>query len=231
MKVTKKRQDVNSKVEKNKFYALAEASSLVKEVTITKFDASVDLHIRLGVDPRKPDQALRGTVILPHGTGKTKRVLVLCSPEKEEEAKAAGADYVGLDEYIDKIAGGWTDIDVIIATPTVMAKIGKIGRILGQRGLMPNPKTGTVTQDVASAVTEVKGGKIAFRVDKYGIVHASVGRVSFSPEKIAENANELLQTLGRMKPSAAKGIYFKSIYMSGTMGPGIPIDTKTVKGL
>ncbi len=231
MKVTKKRQDVNSKVEKNKFYALAEASSLVKEVTITKFDASVDLHIRLGVDPRKPDQALRGTVILPHGTGKTKRVLVLCSPEKEEEAKAAGADYVGLDEYIDKIAGGWTDIDVIIATPTVMAKIGKIGRILGPRGLMPNPKTGTVTQDVASAVTEVKGGKIAFRVDKYGIVHASVGRVSFSPEKIAENANELLQTLGRMKPSAAKGIYFKSIYMSGTMGPGIPIDTKTVKGL
>jgi large subunit ribosomal protein L1 len=181
--------------------------------------------------PRKPDQALRGTVILPHGTGKTKRVLVLCSPEKEEEAKAAGADYVGLDEYIDKIAGGWTDIDVIIATPTVMAKIGKIGRILGPRGLMPNPKTGTVTQDVASAVTEVKGGKIAFRVDKYGIVHASVGRVSFSPEKIAENANELLQTLGRMKPSAAKGIYFKSIYMSGTMGPGIPIDTKTVKGL
>jgi large subunit ribosomal protein L1 len=231
VKVTKKRQDVNSKVEKNKFYALAEASSLVKEVTITKFDASVDLHIRLGVDPRKPDQALRGTVILPHGTGKTKRVLVLCSPEKEEEAKAAGADYVGLDEYIDKIAGGWTDIDVIIATPTVMAKIGKIGRILGPRGLMPNPKTGTVTQDVASAVTEVKGGKIAFRVDKYGIVHASVGRVSFSPEKIAENANELLQTLGRMKPSAAKGIYFKSIYMSGTMGPGIPIDTKTVKGL
>ena len=231
MKVTKKRKDVNSKVEKNKLYALAEASSLVKEVTITKFDASVDLHIRLGVDPRKPDQALRGTVILPHGTGKTKRVLVLCSPEKEEEAKAAGADYVGLDEYIDKIAGGWTDIDVIIATPTVMAKIGKIGRILGPRGLMPNPKTGTVTQDVASAVTEVKGGKIAFRVDKYGIVHASVGRVSFSPEKIAENANELLQTLGRMKPSAAKGIYFKSIYMSGTMGPGIPIDTKTVKGL
>jgi large subunit ribosomal protein L1 len=231
VKVTKKRQDVNSKVEKNKLYALAEASSLVKEVTITKFDASVDLHIRLGVDPRKPDQALRGTVILPHGTGKTKRVLVLCSPEKEEEAKAAGADYVGLDEYIDKIAGGWTDIDVIIATPTVMAKIGKIGRILGPRGLMPNPKTGTVTQDVASAVTEVKGGKIAFRVDKYGIVHASVGRVSFSPEKIAENANELLQTLGRMKPSAAKGVYFRSIYMSGTMGPGIPIDTKTVKGL
>lgn len=231
MKVTKKRQEVNSKVEKNKLYTLPEASSLVKEVTITKFDASVDLHIRLGVDPRKPDQALRGTVTLPHGTGKTKRVLVLCTPEKEAEATAAGADYVGLDEYIDKISSGWTDVDVIVATPNVMAKIGKLGRILGPRGLMPNPKTGTVTQDVGNAVTEVKGGKIAFRVDKYGIVHASIGRVSFTPEKISENATELLHTLARMKPSAAKGIYFKSIYLSGTMGPGIAIDTKTVKGI
>ncbi|MCC7223265.1 MAG: 50S ribosomal protein L1 [Chitinophagales bacterium] len=231
VKVTKKRQEVNSKVEKNKLYTLSEASSLVKEVTITKFDASVDLHIRLGVDPRKPDQALRGTVTLPHGTGKTKRVLVLCMPEKEAEATAAGADYVGLDEYIDKISSGWTDVDVIVATPNVMAKIGKLGRILGPRGLMPNPKTGTVTQDVGNAVTEVKGGKIAFRVDKYGIVHASIGRVSFTPEKISENASELLHTLARMKPSAAKGIYFKSIYLSGTMGPGIAIDTKTVKGI
>lgn len=231
MKVTKKRQEVNGKVEKNKLYPLPEASSLVKEVTITKFDSSVDLHIRLGVDPRKPDQALRGTVSLPHGTGKTKRVLVLCPPEKEAEAIAAGADYVGLDEYIEKISGGWTDIDVIVATPTVMAKIGKLGRILGPRGLMPNPKTGTVTQDVASAVTEVKGGKIAFRVDKYGIIHASIGRASFAPEKITENALELLHVLARMKPSAAKGVYFKSIYMSGTMSPSIPVDTKSVKGI
>lgn len=214
-----------------KLYQLAEAATLLKEVTTVKFDASVDVHIRLGVDPRKPDQALRGTVTLPHGTGKTKRVLVLCSPDKEQEAKDAGADYVGLDEYIDKIAGGWTDIDVIVATPNVMAKLGKIGRILGPRGLMPNPKTGTITLNVGAVVKEVKGGKIAFRVDKYGIVHASVGRVSFSPTMVAENASELLHALSKMKPAAAKGIYFKSLYMASTMSPGIAIDIKSIKGL
>ena len=200
-------------------------------MTTVKFDASVDVHIRLGVDPRKPDQALRGTVTLPHGTGKTKRVLVLCSPDKEQEAKDAGADYVGLDEYIDKIAAGWTDIDVIVATPNVMAKLGKIGRILGPRGLMPNPKTGTITLNVGAVVKEVKGGKIAFRVDKYGIVHASVGRVSFSPTMVAENASELLHALSKMKPAAAKGIYFKSLYMASTMSPGIAIDIKSIKGI
>ncbi len=231
MKLSKKRQQVAAKFDAKKIYTLAEASGLLKEVSITKFDSSVDLHVRLGVDPRKPDQALRGTVSLPHGTGKTKRVLVLCTPEKESEAKEAGADYCGLDEYIDKIAAGWTDIDVIIATPNVMAKVGKLGRILGPRGLMPNPKTGTVTPDVATAVNEVKGGKIAFRVDKYGIVHASIGRVSFSPEKIVDNAHELLHTLSRMKPSAAKGVYFKSLYLATTMSPGIHVDIKSVKGI
>lgn len=231
MKLTKKRKEVAGKVEIGKLYQLAEAATLLKEVTTVKFDASVDVHIRLGVDPRKPDQALRGTVTLPHGTGKTKRVLVLCSPDKEQEAKDAGADYVGLDEYIDKIAAGWTDIDVIVATPNVMAKLGKIGRILGPRGLMPNPKTGTITLNVGAVVKEVKGGKIAFRVDKYGIVHASVGRVSFSPTMVAENASELLHALSKMKPAAAKGIYFKSLYMASTMSPGIAIDIKSIKGL
>lgn len=231
MKLTKKRKEVAGKVETGKLYQLAEAATLLKEVTTVKFDASVDVHIRLGVDPRKPDQALRGTVTLPHGTGKTKRVLVLCSPDKEQEAKDAGADYVGLDEYIDKIAAGWTDIDVIVATPNVMAKLGKIGRILGPRGLMPNPKTGTITLNVGAVVKEVKGGKIAFRVDKYGIVHASVGRVSFSPTMVAENASELLHALSKMKPAAAKGIYFKSLYMASTMSPGIAIDIKSIKGI
>jgi large subunit ribosomal protein L1 len=228
-KVSKKRQAVNGKVDASKLYSLKDATSLVKEVNTAKFDASVDLHIRLGVDPRKADQAIRGTVSLPHGTGKTKRVLVLCTPDKEAEAKAAGADYVGLDEYITKISGGWTDIDVIIAMPSVMAKIGQIGRILGPRGLMPNPKTGTVTINVGAAVEEVKAGKISFRVDKYGIIHSPIGRVSFSPEKLAENAIELLSTLEKMKPSSAKGAYMKGISMASTMSPGINIDVKSTK--
>ena len=200
----------------------------VKEVSTTKFDASVDLCVRLGVDPRKANQMVRGTVALPHGTGKDVKVLVLCTPDKEEEAKAAGADYVGLDEYIDKIKGGWTDIDVIITMPAVMGKVGALGRILGPRGLMPNPKTGTVTMDVAKAVTEVKAGKIDFRVDKYGIIHSAVGKVSFDGEKIKDNAHELIQTLVKMKPSSAKGTYIKSIYISSTMSPSIQIDTKSV---
>lgn len=227
--ITKKRKVANTKVDSNKAYSLKEASALVKEVNCTKFDASVDVHIRLGVDPKKADQALRGTVSLPHGTGKTKRVLVLCTPDKEEAAKAAGADHVGLDEYITKIEGGWTDIDVIVATPAVMPKIGKLGKILGPRNLMPNPKTGTVTNDVAAAVTEVKGGKIAFKVDKVGIIHASIGRVSFSADKIAENAQELINTLVKMKPSTAKGTYLKGISLASTMSPGIMVDTKTVQ--
>ncbi|MFN8280856.1 MAG: 50S ribosomal protein L1 [Saprospiraceae bacterium] len=228
-KISKKRQLVNAKVTPGKLYSVDEASSLVKEANTTKFDASVDLHIRLGVDPRKPDQAIRGTVSLPNGTGKTKKVLVLCTPEKEAEAKAAGADFVGLDEYLQKIEGGWTDVDVIIAMPTVMAKLGKIGRILGPRGLMPNPKTGTVTMDIGAAVNEVKGGKIAFRVDKFGIIHSSIGRVSFTPVKIKENAEELLHAINKLKPSSAKGIYFKSIAMASTMSPGIKIDPKSIK--
>lgn len=228
VKVSKKRKAVNTKVD-DKFYLLQDAMALVKEVNVAKFDASVDVHCRLGIDPRKADQALRGTVNLPHGTGKTKRVLVLCTPDKEAEAKAAGADHVGLDEYIQKIKDGWTDIDVIVATPNVMAKLGAIGRILGPRGLMPNPKTGTVTLDVASAVTDVKGGKIAFRVDKFGIIHASVGRVSFSPEKLAENANELLATLIKMKPSTAKGTYMRSVSVASTMSPGVKVDPKSIK--
>jgi len=228
-KVSKKRQIANAKVDSTKFYALKDAVSLVKEVNTTKFDASVDLHIRLGVDPRKADQAIRGTVSLPHGTGKVKRVLVLCTPDKEAEAKAAGADYAGLEEYITKIGQGWTDVDVIIAMPSVMAKVGQIGRILGPRGLMPNPKTGTVTINVGAAVEEVKAGKISFRVDKYGIIHSPIGRVSFTPEKLAENAMELISTLEKMKPSTAKGIYMKSVSLASTMSPGISIDTKTIK--
>jgi large subunit ribosomal protein L1 len=228
-KVSKKRQAANAKVDSNKQYGLREAMALVKEVNTTKFDASVDLHIRLGVDPRKADQAIRGTVSLPHGTGKVKRVLVLCTPDKEAEAKAAGADYVGLDEYITKIGQGWTDVDVIIAVPSVMAKIGQIGRILGPRGLMPNPKTGTVTLNVGDAVKDVKEGKISFRVDKYGIIHSPIGRVSFTPDKLADNAAELLSTLERMKPSTAKGTYMKSISVASTMSPGIAIDTKSIK--
>jgi large subunit ribosomal protein L1 len=228
-KLSKKRAAIASKVDADKLYTLSEASALVKEVNLAKFDASVDVHVRLGVDPRKADQAIRGTVVLPHGTGKTKKVLVLCTPDKETEAQAAGADYVGLDEYINKIGQGWTDIDVIIATPNVMAQVGKVGRILGPRGLMPNPKTGTVTMDVATAVSDVKGGKIAFRVDKFGIVHASVGRVSFSADKIRENANELISTLIKMKPSSAKGTYLRSIAVASTMSPGIKVDTKSIK--
>lgn len=228
-KLTKKRKAVEGKVDADKLYSLTEAMSLVKEVNTTKFNASVDVHVRLGVDPRKADQALRGTVSLPHGTGKTKRVLVFCLPEKEEEAKAAGADFVGLEEYIKKVTEGWMDIDVIIATPNVMAQLGKVARILGPRGLMPNPKTGTVTNDVASAVAEVKKGKIAFRVDKFGIVHASIGRVSFPPEQLVENAYELVSTLQRMKPSSAKGIYMRTISVASTMSPGISVDPKSIK--
>ena len=228
MAIAKKRKVADTKLDKNKVYSLKEASSLVKDVNTTKFDASVDLHIRLGVDPKKADQAIRGTVTLPHGTGKTKRVLVLCTPDKEADAKAAGADLVGLDEFVQKIEGGWVDIDVIVATPAVMPKIGKLGKILGPRNLMPNPKTGTVTNDVAAAVTEVKGGKIAFKVDKAGIVHASIGRVSFTPEKIAENGTELINALIKAKPSSAKGTYLKSVFMASSMSPGIAVDTKSL---
>ena len=227
--ITKKRKIANAKVDSNKAYSLKEASSLVKELNTTKFDSSVDLHIKLGVDPKKADQAIRGTVSLPHGTGRTKKVLVLCTPDKEEAAKAAGADFVGLDEFIKKIEGGWTDVDVIIATPGVMPKIGKLGKVLGPRNLMPNPKTGTVTNDVAAAVTEVKGGKIAFKVDKVGIIHASVGRVSFSADKIAENSQELINALVSLKPSSSKGTYLRGVSMASTMSPGILIDTKSVQ--
>lgn len=216
------------KIDADKLYTLEEATALVKDVNTTKFDASVDLHVRLGVDPRKADQALRGTVSLPHGTGKTKRVLVLCTPDKEEEAKAAGADYVGLDDMVQKIQGGWTDVDVVIATPNVMGKVGRIGRILGPRGLMPNPKTGTVTPNVGDAVSEVKKGKISFRVDKFGIIHSSVGRVSFEPNKLKDNAKELLDMLLKMKPSSAKGTYMKSVTMASTMSPGIKIDPRSI---
>lgn len=228
-KVTKKRKEVNVKVNDSKLYTMLEAMSLVKTVNVAKFNASVDVHVRLGIDPRKADQALRGTVTLPHGTGKTKSVAVICTPDKEEEAKAAGADYVGLDELIAKIQGGWTDVDVIVATPNVMVQLGKVGRILGPRGLMPNPKTGTVTVDVGNAVKEVKGGKISFRVDKFGIIHSSIGRVSFTPEQLTDNASELLNTLVKMKPSTAKGQYMKSISVASTMSPGIKVDTKSIK--
>ena len=225
--ITKKRKVANTKVDADKMYSLKEASSLVKEINTTKFDSSVDLHIRLGVDPKKADQAIRGTVSLPHGTGKTKKVLVLCTPDKVAEATAAGADFVGLDEYITKIEGGWTDIDVIVATPSVMPKIGKLGKVLGPRNLMPNPKTGTVTNDVAGAINDLKGGKIAFKVDKVGIIHASIGRVSFAPEKIAENSSELINAIIKLKPSTAKGTYLRGISMASTMSPGIPVDTKS----
>lgn len=227
--LTKKRKAVEGKVDKNKAYTLKDASTLVKDVNVTKFDASIDLHIRLGVDPKKADQQVRGTVILPHGTGKTKRVLVLCPADKEAEAKAAGADFAGLDEFITKIEAGWTDVDVIVATPSVMPKIGKLGKILGPRNLMPNPKTGTVTNNVAEAVNEVKGGKIAFKVDKAGIVHASIGRVSFNPEKLAANSQELINAIIKLKPSTAKGIYIKGVSMASSMSPGISIDTKSVQ--
>ena len=227
MSLTKKRKVAEANVDNNKVYSLKDASTLVKEINCTKFDSSVDVHVRLGVDPKKADQAIRGTVTLPHGTGKTKRVLVLCTPDKEADAKAAGADHVGLDEFITKIEGGWTDIDVIIATPAVMPKIGKLGKVLGPRNLMPNPKTGTVTNDVAAAVNEVKGGKIAFKVDKAGIIHASVGRVSFAPEKLAANITEFLNAIIKAKPSTAKGTYLKSIYMASTMSPAINVDTKS----
>ncbi len=226
--LSKKRKLAEAKIDKNKEYNLKDASTLVKEINTAKFDASVDLHIRLGVDPKKADQQVRGTVSLPHGTGKTKKVLVLCPPDKEEAAKAAGADFVGLDEYVQKIEGGWTDVDVIIATPSVMPKIGRLGKILGPRNLMPNPKTGTVTNDVAAAITEVKGGKIAFKVDKAGIVHASIGRVSFTPEKIAANSQELINTIIKLKPSTAKGIYLKGVSLASSMSPGITVDTKSV---
>jgi large subunit ribosomal protein L1 len=227
MAISKKRKEANKKVDNNKDYSLREASALVKDINTCKFDASVDLHIRLGVDPKKADQAVRGTVTLPHGTGKTKRVLVLCTPDKEAEAKNAGADHVGLDEFIQKIEGGWTDVDVIIASPSVMPRIGKLGKILGPRNLMPNPKTGTVTNDIAAAVTEVKGGKIAFKVDKAGIIHASVGRVSFGPEKLTENSQEFINAIIRLKPSSAKGTYLRGVSMASSMSPGISIDTKT----
>jgi large subunit ribosomal protein L1 len=226
MAITKKRKAAAAKVDKNKYYTLKEASALVKEVNTTKFDASVDLHVRLGVDPKKADQSIRGTVSLPHGTGKTKRVLVLCTADKEADAKAAGADFVGLDEFIQKIEGGWVDIDVIIATPSVMPKIGRLGKVLGPRNLMPNPKTGTVTNDVAAAVNEVKGGKIAFKVDKAGIIHASIGRVSFTPEKLAENSQELINAIIKAKPATAKGTYVKSVFMASSMSPGIALDAK-----
>lgn len=227
-RLTRNRKAVIEKIESNKLYSLDEASKLIKDITTTKFDASVDIDIRLGVDPRKANQMVRGIVTLPHGTGKDKKVLVLCTPDKEDEAKEAGADYVGLDDYIEKIQNGWTDVDVIITMPQVMAKIGKLGKILGPRGLMPNPKSGTVTMEIGKAVKDVKAGKIDFKVDKYGIVHTSIGKVSFSPDKIKENAKELIQTIIKLKPTAAKGTYMKSIHMSSTMSPSIKIDPKTV---
>jgi large subunit ribosomal protein L1 len=227
-KLTKKQKEALSKLEKNKIYTLDEASALVKEVNTAKFDASVDLAVRLGVDPRKANQMVRGVVSLPHGTGKDVKVLALVTPDKEAEAKAAGADYVGLDEYLQKIKEGWTDVDVIVTMPAVMGKLGPLGRVLGPRGLMPNPKSGTVTMDIGKAVAEVKAGKIDFKVDKYGIIHAGIGKVSFDSAKIKGNASELIQTLIKLKPTASKGIYVKSIYLSSTMSPGIAIDTKSV---
>ena len=226
-KLTKNMKIALSKVEPNKAYKLSEAAALLKDITFTKFEASVDIDVRLGVDPRKSNQMVRGVVTLPHGTGKTVRVLVLCTPDKESEATAAGADYVGLDDYIEKIKGGWTDVDVIITTPSVMAKVGALGRILGPRGLMPNPKTGTVTMEVGKAVQEVKAGKIDFKVDKFGIVHTSVGKVTFSAEQIIDNAKEFMSTINKLKPSAAKGTYVKSVYLSTTMSPGLMIDPKS----
>jgi large subunit ribosomal protein L1 len=227
-KLTKKQKEAHAKIEKEKLYSVDEASALIKEITNTKFDASVDIAVRLGVDPRKANQMVRGVVSLPHGTGKDIKVLALVTPDKEAEAKAAGADYVGLDEYLDKIKNGWTEVDVIITMPSVMGKLGPLGRVLGPRGLMPNPKTGTVTMDVAKAVTDVKAGKIDFKVDKTGIVHAAIGKVSFPADKIAENAKELLDTLIKLKPTAAKGVYMKSVFMSSTMSPSVQLDPKTV---
>ncbi len=228
-KLTKNRKLALEKLDKDKLHTISEAASLVKEMTTTKFDAAVDIDVRLGVDPRKANQMVRGVVTLPHGTGKDIRVLVLCTPEKEDEAKQAGADYVGLDEYIEKIEKGWTDVDVIVTMPPVMAKIGKLGRVLGPRGLMPNPKSGTVTMEIGKAVMDVKMGKIDFKVDKYGIVHTSIGKVSFSAEKIVDNAREFMQTIVKLKPSAAKGTYIKSIYLSSTMSPGIKLDPKAIE--
>ena len=227
-RMTKKKKEALAKVDKNKLYSVSDASSLIKEITNVKFDASVDIAVRLGVDPRKANQMVRGVVTLPHGTGKDVKVLALVTPDKEEEAKAAGADFVGLDEYLTKIKGGWTDVDVIITMPSVMGKLGPLGRVLGPRGLMPNPKTGTVTMDVAKAVKEVKAGKIDFKVDKTGIVHAAIGKASFDSDKITGNAQEILQTLVKLKPTAAKGTYIKSIHMSSTMSPSVAIDPKSV---
>ena len=228
-KLTKNRKLVLAKIEPNKAYKLSEAAALLKEITFTKFDASVDLDVRLGVDPRKSNQMVRGVVTLPHGTGKSVRVLVLCTPDKETEATEAGADYVGLDEYVEKIKGGWTDVDVIITTPNVMAKVGALGRILGPRGLMPNPKTGTVTMEVGKAVKEVKAGKIDFKVDKFGIVHSSIGKIAFSAEQIVDNANEFMNVIMKLKPATAKGNYVKSIFLSTTMSPGLQIDPKSLE--
>ncbi|MBR5845362.1 MAG: 50S ribosomal protein L1 [Rikenellaceae bacterium] len=228
-KLTKNQKIAYAKVEPGKAYKLAEAAALLKEITFTKFDASVDIDVRLGVDPRKANQMVRGVVTLPHGTGKQVRVLVLCTPDKETEAKEAGADYVGLDEYIEKIKGGWTDVDVIITSPNVMGKVGALGRILGPRGLMPNPKTGTVTMEIGKAVKEVKAGKIDFKVDKFGIVHTSVGKISFTPEQIVDNAKEFMAMILKLKPAAAKGSYVKSIYLSTTMSPGVQVDPKSVE--
>ncbi len=230
-KKSKKYRAAIAQIDKTKNYSLLEASKVIKEISFTKFDASVDLDVRLGVDPKKADQMVRGVAALPHGTGKTVRVLVLCTQDKEQEAKDAGADFVGLDDYITKIEGGWTDVDVIITMPAIMGKVGKLGRILGPRGLMPNPKSGTVTTDVGKAVKEVKAGKIDFKVDKTGIIHASIGKVSFEPEKLKENAEELISVIAKLKPSSAKGTYFRSIHITSTMGPGITIDKSTIQGI
>lgn len=227
-RLTKNKKLALEKIEEGKIYTIDEAAKLVKEITFTKFDASVDMDVRLGVDPRKADQMVRGVCTLPHGTGKEVKVLVLCTPDKEEEAKAAGADFVGLDEYIEKIKSGWTDVDIIITMPSIMGKVGALGRILGPRGLMPNPKSGTVTTEVGKAVTEVKAGKIDFKVDKYGIVHSSIGKVSFDPEKIKENAAEFISVIQRLKPSSAKGTYVKSVFLSSTMSPGLKVDLKSL---
>lgn len=228
-KLTKNRKLVVEKIEEGKLYKLSEAASLLKELSTTRFDASIDIDVRLGVDPRKANQMVRGVVTLPHGTGKETRVLVLCTPDKEDEARKAGADHVGLDEYIEKIQKGWTDVDVVITMPPVMSKVGKLGKVLGPRGLMPNPKSGTVTMDVGKAVEEVKKGKIDFKVDKFGIIHSRIGKVSFNPEQIVDNAKEFINTIIKLKPSAAKGTYLRSIYLSSTMSPGVKLDTKVLE--
>lgn len=230
-KLTKNQKKIFAVLDVNKEYSLTDAAEVLKKVSFTKFDSSVDIDVRLGVDPRKADQMVRGVAALPHGIGKTVKVLVLCTPDKEAEAKEAGADYVGLDDYISKIEGGWTDIDVIITMPSIMAKVGRLGKVLGPRGLMPNPKSGTVTPEVGKAVTEVKAGKIDFKVDKTGIIHTSIGKVSFSPDKLADNAMELINVISKLKPSSSKGTYFKSITLTSTMGPGVKIDKNTIPGL